>query len=363
MRKRVMHRGRRDGSLLPAQRQVGRRAGTPALVHHRVDGVLEQPAQAIVELTAGGRLARGRQQDAEVVLRVAVLGGAPMLPRQGRVAVDEPRRPVAPVGREPRRDPRSVDGVQPERQQLVGEGVPDRERLVHRGHLTVLPTRRERLLGRAERLAEHDRGIGRRPIRFPGQEAQPRRERRELVRQLDRAVRVAVTDEPGEDQQRRILGDADRELAAAHQRVELREPALAQQEGEQRLPRRRQPSPRDEGQLVGFECAFRGRPPGGEAPADDLRGRPRRRIVDGSARADAQVAAGHAAQDRGPLLHARDGAFACRRVVVLTGRRERLGQLAEGVPRVHVDALVSCVHIQHGGLRPRALRGESPVLC
>jgi len=52
-----MHRDRRDGSLLPAQRQVPRRAGAPALLHHRVDGVLEQAAQAIVELPAGG----GRQ--------------------------------------------------------------------------------------------------------------------------------------------------------------------------------------------------------------------------------------------------------------------------------------------------------------
>ncbi|MBX3472616.1 MAG: hypothetical protein KF878_37670 [Planctomycetes bacterium] len=230
---------------------------------------------------------------------------------------------------DPRR--RALHGLEEQRLEAVRERPPHRERLAL--DLDARPRRhaleaRDRL---AHRLEMHQRRGHLRPRLGRRVEAQARQERPQRVEDLAGEVAVAVLDQPGDDEQRALLGHVDAIAPVPEPRLQTGEPLVAEVPGVQRRAGARvarQPELRQEGVLVRQERPLRQERAGGEAAAQHLERGPRRRVRHRGARAHAQRAREHALVDARPRPGARAAA------------RQRPGELAERVPGVRLGPSV-----------------------
>ncbi len=251
----------------------------------------------------------------------------------------------------------------PQRQQFVGERVPHRQGFTHRLDARVVPAPSDALADLADRLPpDHLRLLDRRGIAL-GKESQPVRVRSEHVEQRERGVPIPRTGQPGDREQRGLLRDPHPVGAAVQQRGQLGQACVGEVVGEQRAPFGRYARPLCQVEFVLPQGPAAPRPCRWRSHPGDLGCRPGRQAGDRRAGADRERAAGHAAQDAGPAAEPRLRALAGLGVLVLGRGGERACQL---IPRVAGADLHGCfvlVHCQRGGLRPRALRVRSPVLC
>lgn len=283
--------------------------------------------------------------------------------RQLLVALEQGGGSLLPVRRPHGADLAAGPRLEPEGEQLVGEGVPDGERLAHRGDPGVLAATVERLPRRPDGFTEDDRGLDGVATHRCGQEAQAVGEGRQLLGEPERGLVVALADKPDQRQERRLLGNADVEAPAGQPGGEVLEAGRGEQVVEKGPAGPREIRAAHDLELLGLERPLRRSRCGGEAAAHHLGRDPGGQVVHRGSRADGQPAAGHPAQDRAPLGHPAVRPLACGRVLVVLSRLKRPGELAEHVARIDLHVAVAASHIQHGGLCPRALRVSSPVLC
>jgi hypothetical protein len=344
-----------------AQRGVGLGPWPAAAAHHRVHGVLEQPAPPGVEWPPGDRVLEARAQDGQVLLRPAVLGAAGVDRGERPVAVQERRAPPDPSRRDVAGHPAVGDRLQPEREQLVTEGCPHGQRLAHRLEPLVRPPPGHGRPHLADHLTMDVRRAGRvGPGRLARRrrEAQPVGEGRQLVEQVKGRRPVTRPQQPRHHGQRRLLGDVDAVPAGVQQRAQLGHPALGQVIGEQRPSLGHQAGPTGEVGLVVAQRATGNGLARREAAPDHLEGDPGGQPLDGRARPHREGAGGHAGEDRRPAAHPLLGASLGRGVLVDRRRGERLGELAERVARADPHARL-VVHASVAGSAPAPSGSEA----
>ncbi len=222
------------------------------------------------------------------------------------------------------------DGLEPVVEQRVGERVPDLERLAHRLDALVRLASAQRRGGLARRPAPHHVGRRRVGLGGRGEEAQALGLGRELLGQTQRGCELALSRQPGDRQQRRLLGQADAVGTGGHARLELGEALVAERASEGLLAARR---------LPWLERPARGRLARREAAPQDLGRDPRGHVLDRGPRTDPQHTARHPAQHRGPLVRPLG--------------RGGLGQLRQHVSAVDLHTSVAGAAPAPSGVRAR----------
>ncbi len=241
---------------------------------------------------------------------------------------------AVPGGAEPRH--LALHRAEQELHHPVGERSPHGERLVHPIDRQV----RSDALELRDRLAdglELDEANGHERLRIGHRvEPQPVECGRDRVEERRRTLRLAPLDQPGDHEQRPLLGDLHAISAGPEHVEQPRATGVAQvvQVQGQAVRCRSLPQLREQRRLVLLEGPARDEAAGRESAVDHLQGRPRRDVRHGHARADPQRAAGHPGEHAPPLLDAPSGPRAHVRIRVAGAGQKSLLELPQRVARI-----------------------------